>query len=168
MGKLADGFIARWNFSSDIFYRYFADPLFSVWLGWLPSYGRGETVAFGWWTTGLLTGDGLKHIILPAVTLAIFQIALVMRLVRSEMLEVMRTDYIRFARARGVPKRKIFFRHALKNTLLPVITITGLQIGGIIAFSIVTETVFQWPAWACCLYRRFSLQTSRSWQPTSV
>ena len=114
-------------------------------LGWLPSYGRGETVAFGWWTTGLLTGDGLKHIILPAVTLAIFQIALVMRLVRSEMLEVMRTDYIRFARARGVPKRKIFFRHALKNTLLPVITITGLQIGGIIAFSIVTETVFQWP-----------------------
>lgn len=105
--------------------------VFSVWLGW--------------WTTGLLTGDGLKHIILPAVTLAIFQIALVMRLVRSEMLEVMRTDYIRFARARGVPKRKIFFRHALKNTLLPVITITGLQIGGIIAFSIVTETVFQWP-----------------------
>ena len=104
--------------------------VFSVWLGWLPSYGR---------------GDGLKHIILPAVTLAIFQIALVMRLVRSEMLEVMRTDYIRFARARGVPKRKIFFRHALKNTLLPVITITGLQIGGIIAFSIVTETVFQWP-----------------------
>ena len=91
--------------------------VFSVWLGWLPSYGRGETVAFGWWTTGLLTGDGLKHIILPAVTLAIFQIALVMRLVRSEMLEVMRTDYIRFARARGVPKRKIFFRHALKNTL---------------------------------------------------
>lgn len=82
--------------------------VFSVWLGWLPSYGRGETVAFGWWTTGLLTGDGLKHIILPAVTLAIFQIALVMRLVRSEMLEVMRTDYIRFARARGVPKRKIF------------------------------------------------------------
>ena len=119
--------------------------VFSVWLGWLPSYGRGETVAFGWWTTGLLTGDGLKHIILPAVTLAIFQIALVMRLVRSEMLEVMRTDYIRFARARGIPKRKIFFRHALKNTLLPVITITGLQIGGIIAFSIVTETVFQWP-----------------------
>lgn len=116
----------------------------SIWASWLPSYGRGETVAFGWWTTGLLTGDGLKHIILPAVTLAIFQIALVMRLVRSEMLEVMRTDYIRFARARGVPKRKIFFRHALKNTLLPVITITGLQIGGIIAFSIVTETVFQW------------------------
>ena len=124
MGKLADGFIARWNFSSDIFYRYFADPRIL----------RLARLA-----------DGLKHIILPAVTLAIFQIALVMRLVRSEMLEVMRTDYIRFARARGVPKRKIFFRHALKNTLLPVITITGLQIGGIIAFSIVTETVFQWP-----------------------
>ena len=108
LGKLADGFIARWNFSSDIFIGILLILVFSVWLGWLPSYGRGETVAFGWWTTGLLTGDGLKHIILPAVTLAIFQIALVMRLVRSEMLEVMRTDYIRFARARGVPKRKIF------------------------------------------------------------
>lgn len=119
--------------------------VFSVWLGWLPSYGRGEVLSFGWWTTGLLTGDGLKHIILPSITLAVFQIALVMRLVRSEMLEVMRTDFIRFARARGIPKRKIYFRHALKNTLLPVITITGLQIGGIIAFSIVTETVFQWP-----------------------
>lgn len=119
--------------------------VFSVWLGWLPSYGRGETTAFGWWTTGLFSGDGWAHIILPAATLAIFQIALLMRLVRSEMLEALRTDYIRFARARGIPHRKIYFRHALKNTLLPVITITGLQIGGIIAFSIVTETVFQWP-----------------------
>lgn len=118
---------------------------FSVWLGWLPSYGRGEIVALGRWTTGLLTADGLKHIILPAATLAIFQIALVMRLVRSEMLETLRSDFIRFAHARGIPKSKIFYKHALKNTLLPVITITGLQLGGIIAFSIVTETVFQWP-----------------------
>lgn len=119
--------------------------VFSVWLGWLPSYGRGATVALGWWKSGLFTSDGLKHLILPAATLAIFQVALVMRLVRSEMLEVLRTDFIRFAQARGIPKKKIYFRHALKNTLLPVITITGLQLGGIIAFSIVTETVFQWP-----------------------
>ncbi len=119
--------------------------VFSVWLGWLPSYGRGETVSFGWWTSGLLTKDGLVHIILPAATLAVFQIALVMRLVRGEMLEVLRTDYIKFARARGISQRSIYFKHALKNTLLPVITIIGLQLGGIIAFSIVTETVFQWP-----------------------
>ena len=119
--------------------------VFSVWLGWLPSYGRGDTVAFGWWTSGLFTKDGILHIILPAITLAVFQIALLMRLVRGEMLEVLRTDYIKFARARGISQRSIYFRHALKNTLLPVITITGLQLGGIIAFSIVTETVFQWP-----------------------
>jgi peptide/nickel transport system permease protein len=119
--------------------------VFSVWLGWLPSYGRGETVAIGWWTTGLLTRDGIEHILLPSATLAIFQIALVMRLVRGEMLEILRSDFIKFARARGLPQSSIYFRHALKNTLLPVITITGLQIGGIIAFSIVTETVFQWP-----------------------
>lgn len=119
--------------------------VFSVWLGWLPSYGRGQIVSFGWWTSGLFTLDGWAHIILPAATLAIFQIALIMRLVRSEMLEVLRTDYIRFARARGIPQRKLYFKHALKNTLLPVITVTGLQLGGIIAFSIVTETVFQWP-----------------------
>lgn len=119
--------------------------VFSVWLGWLPSYGRGDTIAFGWWTSGLFTKDGILHIILPAITLAVFQIALLMRLVRGEMLEVLRTDYIKFARARGISQRSIYFRHALKNTLLPVITITGLQLGGIIAFSIVTETVFQWP-----------------------
>ena len=119
--------------------------VFSVWLGWLPSYGRGDTIALGWWTSGLFTKDGLLHIILPAITLAVFQIALLMRLVRGEMLEVLRTDYIKFARARGISQRSIYFRHASKNTLLPVITITGLQLGGIIAFSIVTETVFQWP-----------------------
>ena len=119
--------------------------VFSVWLGWLPSYGRGEVVQIGWWSTGLLTADGLKHLLLPAATLSIFQIALIMRLVRAEMLEVLRSDFIKFARARGLSERSIHFRHALKNTLIPVITIVGLQLGGIIAFSIVTETVFQWP-----------------------
>ncbi|CAN1570829.1 DppB ABC-type dipeptide/oligopeptide/nickel transport systems, permease components [Burkholderiaceae bacterium] len=119
--------------------------VFSVHLGWLPSYGRGDTVKLGWWSTGLLTTSGWKHLILPAVTLSLFQVALVLRLVRSEMLEVLRADYIKFARARGLTKRAIHFGHALKNTLVPVITIMGLQLGGIIAFAIVTETVFQWP-----------------------
>ena len=119
--------------------------LFAVVLGWLPSYGRGETVAIGWWTTGLLTREGLAHLVLPAITLALFQMTLIMRLIRSEMLEVLRTDYIKFARARGLPDRAVHFGHALKNTLVPVITIAGLQLGGIIAFAIVTETVFQWP-----------------------
>ena len=119
--------------------------VFAVLLGWLPSFGRGDTVAFGWWTTGLLTKSGLKALILPAITLSLFQMTLVMRLVRAEMLEVLRTDYIKFARARGLTDRAIHFGHALKNTLVPVITITGLQLGGIIAFAIVTETVFQWP-----------------------
>ncbi len=119
--------------------------VFAVQLGWLPSYGRGDTVALGWWTTGLLTARGLQHLILPSITLALFQLTLIMRLVRSEMLEVLRTDYIKFARARGLTDRAVHFGHALKNTLVPVITITGLQLGGIIAFAIVTETVFQWP-----------------------
>ena len=119
--------------------------LFAVVLGWFPSFGRGETVKFGWWTSGLLTKDGWHHIVLPAVTLAVFQLTLIMRLVRSEMLEVLRTDYIKFARARGLSNRAIHFGHALKNTLVPVMTITGLQLGGLIAFAIITETVFQWP-----------------------
>lgn len=119
--------------------------VFSVQLGWLPSYGRGQVVHIGWWTTGLLTKDGLVHLILPAITLCLFQLTLILRLVRSEMLEVLRTDYIKFARARGLSRRAIHFGHALKNTMVPVITITGLQLGGIIAFAIVTETVFQWP-----------------------
>jgi peptide/nickel transport system permease protein len=119
--------------------------VFSVSLGWLPSYGRGDTVQVGWWSTGLLTVKGWEHLILPAITLSLFQLTLVLRLVRSEMLEVLRTDYIKFARARGLTRRAIHFGHALKNTLVPVITITGLQLGGIIAFAIVTETVFQWP-----------------------
>ncbi len=119
--------------------------VFAVQLGWLPSFGRGETVAFGWWTTGLLTASGLKALILPTITLSLIQMTLIMRLVRSEMLEVLRTDYIKFARARGLTDRAIHFGHALKNTLVPVITIVGLQLGSIIAFAIVTETVFQWP-----------------------
>lgn len=119
--------------------------IFAVTLQWLPSFGRGEVVQVGWWSTGLLTWSGIKALILPAITLGLFQMTLIMRLVRSEMLEVIRTDYIKFARARGLRERSINFRHALKNTLVPVITITGLQLGSIIAFAIITETVFQWP-----------------------
>ncbi|MEL6335034.1 MAG: ABC transporter permease, partial [Pseudomonadota bacterium] len=119
--------------------------LFAVELKWLPSNGRGDTVDLGWWTTGLFTETGLKALILPSITLGLYQMTLIMRLVRSEMLEVLRQDYIRFARARGLPERAVNFGHALKNTLLPVITIIGLQLGSIIAFAIITETVFQWP-----------------------
>jgi len=119
--------------------------VFGVMLRWLPSFGRGEVVALGSWTTGLLTVSGLKALVMPAITLALFQTTLIMRLVRAEMLEVLRADFIKFARARGLPERMINLHHALKNTLVPVITITGLQLGGIIAFSIITETVFQWP-----------------------
>ena len=118
---------------------------FAVVLGWFPSFGRGDVVNIGWWSSGLLTEKGRHHIVLPAITLAIFQLTLIMRLVRAEMLEVLRTDYIRFARARGLTNRAIHFGHALKNTLVPVMTITGLQLGGLIAFAIITETVFQWP-----------------------
>lgn len=119
--------------------------IFSVWLGWLPAFGRGETVQLGWWSTGLLTHSGRMSIILPALSLSLFQITLVMRLVRAEMLEVLRSDFIKFARARGVPARIIHFRHALRNCLMPVVTMTAMQIGGLIAFALVTETVFQWP-----------------------
>jgi peptide/nickel transport system permease protein len=119
--------------------------VFSVWLGWLPSFGRGDVVQLGWWSTGLLTWSGIKALILPSITLGLFQLTLIMRLVRAEMMEVLRTDYIKFARARGLSNRAVNFGHALKNTLVPVITIAGLQLGGIIAFAIVTETVFQWP-----------------------
>ena len=117
----------------------------SVMLGWFPSYGRGTTVELGGWRTGLLTADGWRHIALPAFTLAVYQLALLMRLVRAEMLEALRSDYVRFARARGLPDRAVHFRHALRNTLVPVLTISGLQLGSLIAFSIVTETVFSWP-----------------------
>jgi peptide/nickel transport system permease protein len=119
--------------------------LFAVELRWLPSNGRGETVSIGWWTTGLLTPSGRKSLVMPVLTLGFFQLTLIMRLVRAQMLETLRTDYVRFARARGLPERKIRFRHALKNTMIPVITIAGLQLGSVVAFAIVTETVFQWP-----------------------
>jgi peptide/nickel transport system permease protein len=119
--------------------------VFSVELQWLPAFGRGDVVSLGAWSTGLLTVSGLKSLVMPAITLALFQLTLFMRLVRSEMLEVLRTDYIKFARARGIRDRSIHFRHALKNTLIPVITVAGLQLGALIAFSIITETVFQWP-----------------------
>ncbi len=119
--------------------------VFAVELKWLPSFGRGEVVQIGWWRTGLLTQSGLRSLVLPAITLSLFQLTLIMRLVRAEMLEVLRTDYIRFAKARGLSKRAINFGHALKNTMVPVITITGLQLGSVIAFAIITETVFQWP-----------------------
>jgi len=119
--------------------------VFAVIFKVLPSFGRGDVVSIGGWTTGLLTLDGWKHLVLPAFTLSVFQLALILRLVRAEMLEVLRTDYIKFARARGLSDRAVYFGHALKNTLVPVITITGLQLGALIAFAIITETVFQWP-----------------------
>jgi peptide/nickel transport system permease protein len=119
--------------------------VFAVTLHWLPSFGRGDTVKVGWWVTNFLTVSGLKALILPAITLGLFQLTLIMRVVRSEMLEVMRTEYIKFARARGLTNRAINFGHALKNTLVPVITVAGLQLGSLIAFAVVTETVFAWP-----------------------
>jgi peptide/nickel transport system permease protein len=119
--------------------------IFAVWLGLLPSFGRGDTTMLGYWSTGFLTTSGLKALVLPAMTLGLFPVTLIMRLVRAEMLEVLRTDYIKFARARGLSNRSVHFGHALKNTLVPVITITGLQLGNLIAFAIITETVFQWP-----------------------
>jgi peptide/nickel transport system permease protein len=119
--------------------------IFNVTLSMLPSFGRGQTVAIGWWTTGFLTKSGLAALVLPAVTIAIFQIAMIMRLVRAEMLEVMRSDYILFARARGLPEWRIHFRHAFANTLIPVVTVISLQMGSLVAFAVITESVFQWP-----------------------
>lgn len=119
--------------------------VFNVTLSMLPSFGRGQTVAIGWWTTGFLTQSGLVALVLPAITIAVFQIAMIMRLVRAEMLEVLRSDFILFARARGLSEWRIFFRHAFANTLIPVITVISLQIGSLIAFAVITESVFQWP-----------------------
>jgi peptide/nickel transport system permease protein len=119
--------------------------VFSVTLGWLPAFGRGQTVQLGWWSTGLLTPSGRMAILLPALALSLYQITLVMRLVRAEMLEVLRSDFVKFARARGVPARLIHYRHALRNCLMPVVTMTAMNIGALIAFALVTETVFQWP-----------------------
>jgi len=132
--------------------------VFSVLLGWLPSFGRGDVVHLGrFWSTGLLTLSGIRALILPAITLGLFQMTLIMRLVRAEMLEVLRSDYIKFARARGLSERAINFGHALKNTLVPVITIAGLQFGGIVAFSIVTESVFQWPGMGLLLVQSIAV-----------
>jgi peptide/nickel transport system permease protein len=119
--------------------------VFSVLLGWLPSFGRGEVVQIGWWSTGLLTPSGRAALLLPAIALSLYQITLVMRLVRAEMLEVLRSDYVKFARARGIPRGRIYFRHALRNCLMPVVTMTAMNIGSLIAFALITETVFQWP-----------------------
>lgn len=119
--------------------------IFSVQLGWLPGFGRGDTVKIGGWSTGLLTPSGRAALVLPSITLALFQITLIMRLVRAEMLETLRTEFIKFARARGLPDRIVHFRLALRNCLMPVITVTGMQIGNLIAFALITETVFQWP-----------------------
>jgi peptide/nickel transport system permease protein len=130
---------------------------FAVLLGWLPSFGRGEVIRFAHWSTGFLTISGLRSLILPAITLGLFQMTLIMRLVRAEMLEVLRSDYIKFARARGLTDNAINFGHALKNTLVPVITIIGLNIGGLIAFSIVTETVFQWPGMGLLLVQSIAV-----------
>lgn len=119
--------------------------VFSIYLNWLPSFGRGETVLLGVWSTGFLTVSGWKSLMMPAITLALFQLTLFMRLTRSQMMEVLRSEYIKFARARGLRERSINYRHALRNTLIPIITVAGLQLGSMIAFSIITETVFQWP-----------------------
>ncbi|MFK7860957.1 MAG: ABC transporter permease [Granulosicoccus sp.] len=119
--------------------------VFSVGLGWLPAFGRGDTVDLGWWSSGFFTPSGLAALVLPSISLSLFQITLVMRLVRAEMLETLRTDFIKFARARGLPLSVVNWRHALRNCLMPVITLTGMQIGNLIAFALVTETVFQWP-----------------------
>ncbi len=131
--------------------------IFSVMLHWLPSFGRGDVVHLGWWSTGLLTVSGLKALVLPSITLALFQMTLIMRLVRAEMLEVLRTDYIKFARARGLTDRTVNFGHALRNTLVPVVTIAGLQFGMVVAFSIVTETVFQWPGMGLLLVQSIAV-----------
>lgn len=119
--------------------------VFSVMLGWSPSFGRGDVVQIGWWSTGLLTPSGRAALILPAIALSLYQITLIMRLVRAEMLEVLRSDYVKFAQARGIPRWRIYFRHALRNCLMPVVTMTAMNVGSLIAFALITETVFQWP-----------------------
>ncbi|RMF19981.1 MAG: ABC transporter permease [Gammaproteobacteria bacterium] len=119
---------------------------FAIELGWMPSYGRGETVpVFGYWESGFLTADGLEHLVLPAISLASIMLPLFIRLIRSEMMEVLEQDYVRFAWAKGLSPKRIYFLHALKNTMLPVITVGGVQIGTMVAYTILTETVFQWP-----------------------
>jgi peptide/nickel transport system permease protein len=128
--------------------------VFSVILGWFPAFGRGDVVQLGWWSTGLLTPSGRAALLLPAVSLSLYQITLVMRLVRAEMLEVLRSDYVKFARARGIPRWRIYFRHALRNCLMPVVTLTAMNVGSLIAFALITETVFQWPGMGMLFIRR--------------
>jgi peptide/nickel transport system permease protein len=120
--------------------------LFAIELGWMPSYGRGDVVSvLGVWDTGLLTADGWHHLILPSFTLASIMLPLFIRLIRSEMMEVLQSEYVKFAWAKGISPWRIYFVHALKNTMLPVITVGGVQIGTMVAYTILTETVFQWP-----------------------
>ena len=119
--------------------------LFAVELNWVPSFGRGETVNIGgWWESGLLTWDGIKHLILPSLSLSSIMLPLFIRLIRAEMMEVLETEYIQFAWAKGLHHKRVWFIHAFKNTLLPVITVFGVQLGIMFAFTILTETVFQW------------------------
>tara|TARA_Y100001954_G_scaffold203254_1_gene223805 strand:- start:24026 stop:25003 length:978 start_codon:yes stop_codon:yes gene_type:complete len=119
--------------------------IFSVELKWLPSFGRGETVTlFGWWESGLLTWDGIKHLVMPSIALSSIMLPLFIRLIRSEMMEVLETEYVKFAWAKGIKPRRVWLVHAFKNTLLPVITVGGVQLGIMVAFTILTETVFQW------------------------
>ena len=119
--------------------------IFSVWLGWLPSYGRGETrLLFGVWESGMVTWDGLRHLVLPSLALSSLMLPLFIRLIRSEMMDALQSEYVKFAYAKGLPLWRIYVVHAFKNTLLPVITVGGVRIGTMLAFTILTETVFQW------------------------
>ena len=123
----------------------FLITIFSVWLGWLPTFGRGDTVNLGFWETGLLTRDGLAHLILPAITLSSIMLPLFIRLVRGAMLDELRHDYVRTARAKGARPLRVWLSHALRNALVPLVAVGGLQVGTLIAYTLLTETVFQWP-----------------------
>src|SRR5690606_6740890 len=119
--------------------------LFAVMLGWLPSTGRGDTVEVLGIHVSFLTWDGLRHLFMPALNLALLKMSLVIRLARAGTREVMHQDYVKFARAKGLSRRRVVLVHVLKNIMIPVVTILGLELGSLIAFSVVTETVFAWP-----------------------
>ena len=120
--------------------------IFSVTLGWMPSFGRGEIVPiWGYWSSNFFSLDGMAHLVMPAIALSSIMLPLFIRLVRAEMLEVLSSEYIKFARAKGLGSISVYFKHALKNTMLPVITVGGVQIGIMVAYTILTESVFQWP-----------------------
>jgi peptide/nickel transport system permease protein len=123
----------------------FLITIFAVWLGWLPAFGRGDTVRIGPWESGLLTRDGLEHLILPALTLSSIMLPLFIRLVRGAMLDELGHDYVRTARAKGASPLRVWLAHALRNALLPLTAVGGLQVGTFIAYTLLTETVFQWP-----------------------